>query len=71
MLTTLRTAISAVACLAQRGLFVDGRLRNDLMWGNMCAACFNSKGAGIGWGEGQLYARQPNGDWRMVAGFQR
>ena len=39
------------------------------MWANRCAACFDSKGAGIGWTQGQRYARQPNGDWRMVAGF--
>jgi hypothetical protein len=53
-----------------RGLFVDGRLKDDLIWSNMCAQCFSSKGAGIGWGSGQLYAKQPNGDWRLVAGFQ-
>lgn len=53
--------------LAQRGLSIDGRLRNDLMWGNMRGACFNSKGTGIGWGDGQLYARQPNGDWCPVS----
>ena len=55
--------------LTIRGLFVDGRLRGEAIWGNMCAKCFDSKGAGIGWGSGQLYARQRNGDWRMVAGF--
>jgi hypothetical protein len=53
-----------------RGLFVDGRLRGDLMWSNMCAACFASKGEGLGWGNGQLYARQPDGKWRMVAGWR-
>jgi hypothetical protein len=56
--------------LERRGLFVDGRLRGDLMWGNMCAACFGSRGEGIGWGNGQLYARQPDGKWRMVAGWR-
>ena len=29
--------------LKERGLFVDGRLRGDLMWGNMCAKCFGSR----------------------------
>jgi len=56
--------------LSQRGLFVDGRLRGQLMSGNMCAKCFNAKGEGIGWGSGQLYARQPDGRWRMVAGWR-
>jgi hypothetical protein len=56
--------------LSRRGVFVDGRLRDDLMWGNMCAACFAKLAEGIGWGKGQLYARQPNGDWRLVAGFE-
>ena len=56
--------------LNERAVFVDGRLKDDIMWANMCAQCFLVKGAGIGWGSGQLYARQPNGDWRLVAGFQ-
>jgi len=52
-----------------RGLYVDGRLHGRLMWGNMCAACFGRCGQGIGWGIGQLFARQPDGKWRMVAGW--
>jgi hypothetical protein len=56
--------------LIERGLFVDGRLRGELTWGNMCANCFECKGDGVGWGRGQIYARQPDGAWRMVAGFQ-
>ena len=47
--------------LSARGLFVDGRLGGQLMWGNMCAQCFVENGEGIGWGKGQLYARQPDG----------
>jgi hypothetical protein len=57
--------------LSDRGLFVDGRLRGQPVWGNMCANCFESKGDGIGWGRGQLYARQSSGSWRFVAGFRR
>jgi len=56
--------------LTDRGLFVDGQFRGQDVWGNLCADCFESKGAGIGWGRGQLYARQPNGTWRLVGGFQ-
>ena len=56
--------------LDKRGLYVDGGIRNDAFCGaNMCAPCFEKHGAGIGWGVGQIYARQPNGGWRLVAGF--
>lgn len=55
--------------LNQRGFYVDGRLRGDLMWANLCIPCFKRCGEGVGWGKGQLYARQSNGDWRLVAGF--
>ena len=57
--------------LSTRGVFVDGCLRDQVMWGNMCARCFNAKGAGIGWGKGQLFARQQDGGWLMVAGFRQ
>ena len=56
--------------LSQRGLFIDGKNCGEMTWANMCVACFNVCGEGIGWGRGQLYARQPNGDWRMIAGFR-
>jgi hypothetical protein len=52
----------------RRGVFVDGWLRGHLTTGNMCANCFDSRGEGIGWGQGQLYARQPDSRWRRVAG---
>jgi SpoVK/Ycf46/Vps4 family AAA+-type ATPase len=55
--------------LEVRGLLIDGRVGGGLKWANMCADCFNDRGVGIGCGKGQLYARQPNGDWRLVAGF--
>lgn len=55
--------------LLVRGLFIVRRLQNQLGWANMCVQCFAERGAGVGWGMGQLYARQPNGDWRLVAGF--
>ena len=56
--------------LNTRGLYVDGAIRGQMMWANMCVPCLNVRGSGLGWGKGQLYARQPNGDWRMVAGFR-
>jgi len=61
---------SCGCALSERGLFVDGRLRRDLKWGNMCAPCFATQGEAIGWGVGQLYARQCDGRWRMVAGWR-
>jgi hypothetical protein len=57
--------------LDERGIFVDGKVRNSFEWANMCALCFEKHGEGIGWGRGQLYALQPNGDWRLVAGFEK
>lgn len=57
------------ADLTKRQFFVDGRLRDSLMWGCLCAECFSEQGEGIGWGDGQLYKRQADGDWRLVGGF--
>lgn len=54
----------------QMGLFVDGVVRGGFQWANMCANCFHSKGTGIGEGKGQLYAKQRNGTWRLVGGFE-
>jgi hypothetical protein len=55
--------------LGKRGLLIDGLVQGSLKWANMCADCFSDYGVGIGWGKGQLYARQLNGEWRLVAGF--
>lgn len=56
--------------LEERHLFVDGCLRGQLIWSIMCAECFSRNGEGIGWGKGQLYQRQADGDWLMIAGFR-
>ena len=55
--------------LATRGLAVDGALKDHGMWGYFCIPCFLRECEGIGWGKGQLYAKQPSGEWRLVAGF--
>jgi hypothetical protein len=55
--------------LTTRGLAVDGALKGQGIWGYFCIPCFLRECEGIGWGKGQLYARQPSGDWRLVAGF--
>lgn len=51
------------------GFMVDGRLKGSLMWSNLCARCFAVYGEGLGDGAGQLYAKQRDGRWRLVAGF--
>ena len=54
--------------LLQKELMVDGRLKGELRWADMCAECFLSKGDGIGWGRGQIFKREFGEKWRMVAG---
>lgn len=69
-------ALGAKACdicgrsLEGLGLYVDGKLRSQPGWGNMCAKCFSLGGVGLGWGVGQLYSHQLDGQWRLVAGFR-
>ena len=59
------------ADLKKGGTYVDGKIRDDAGWANMCAPCFEKLGESIGWGVGQLYAQQPDGKWRLVAGFDK
>ncbi len=33
-------------------LFVDGALKGEIRWANMCPQCFLSKGTAVGWGSG-------------------
>ena len=48
---------------------IDGTLRDDpMMWGYMCPDCFEGHGSGSGWGFGQLYQRQADGKWLLMAG---
>lgn len=54
--------------LAGEQFFSDGRLRGDSAWANMCADCSIYHGEGIGWGTGQLYRKERDGRWLMVAG---
>lgn len=54
--------------LSTVGLFVDGNSPR-LGWGNYCAACCLAHGTEVAWGRGQLYAHQPDGSWKGVAGF--
>lgn len=56
--------------LTVRKFLIDGRLRGDLMWANMCSNCFFQRAEGLGWGNGQLYQRETDGRWLLVAGFQ-
>ena len=54
--------------LSGRSFFVDGRVA-DGDWRDMCSQCFFLKGGRIGPGKGQLYQRQTDGRWLLVAGF--
>jgi hypothetical protein len=56
--------------LSRQGLVVDGKMKGQIMWGYFCIPCFLELCEGIGWGKGQLYAKQPSGSWRLVAGFE-
>lgn len=56
--------------LSTVGLFVDGSSPST-GWGNYCASCCISHGVVVGWGKGQLYAKQPDGRWKGIAGFRR
>jgi hypothetical protein len=56
--------------VGELGLFVDGDVRGGGGWANMCARCFEVRGIGIGWGVGQLYARQSDGRPRLASGFR-
>ncbi|MCZ7555967.1 MAG: hypothetical protein M5R41_06145 [Bacteroidia bacterium] len=58
------------ACDFNRGeLLVDGRLRDSITFADMCPRCACLYGSGIGYGDGQLYLRQPDDSWLCVAGF--
>ncbi len=46
----------------------DGRIDGKATWANMCADCTVYHGAGIEWGTGQLYRKEPDGRWLQVAG---
>lgn len=37
-------------------------------WGNLCVVCAQKYSPAIGWGEAQLYERQKNRNWILVAG---
>lgn len=54
--------------LSRETFFSDGRLRGNPAWANMCADCSVYYGEGIGWGTGQLYRKENDGRWLMVAG---
>ena len=55
--------------IAQSRFFIDASLKeNPMMWGCLCTQCFEEEGSGLGIGKGQLYEKQDNGDWLLVAG---
>ena len=54
--------------LAEETFISDGRVDGQAAWANMCADCTVYHGAGIGWGIGQLYRREPDARLLLVAG---
>lgn len=54
--------------LAEETFISDGRVDGQVAWANMCADCTVYHGAGIGWGTGQLYRREPDARLLLVAG---
>ncbi|MBD9529476.1 hypothetical protein [Paracoccus sp. PAR01] len=38
------------------------------MWGNICVICACKYSPKVGWGKAQLYERDGDGIWRLVAG---
>ena len=49
---------------------IDGKVKDREMWVFMCEKCFKSRGVAIGWGFGQLFLREGQCKWLLVAGFQ-
>jgi hypothetical protein len=47
--------------------FVDGKVMRR-GWANLCPACYYGNVLGLGWGEGQLYRKDSNEQWVLVAG---
>jgi len=54
--------------LSRETFMSDGRLREEGVWANMCGDCTVYYGAGLGWGTGQLYRKETDGEWLLVAG---
>lgn len=54
--------------LADEKFMIDGAIKGNTAWANMCADCFRRHGVKIGWGYGQLYKKDTNG-WLLVGGF--
>ena len=51
--------------LDEEQMFIDGRIIDTWSWALMCLECHITYGAGLGTGNGQLYA---SNDRRKVAG---
>lgn len=49
-------------------LMSDCQIGGHDAWANMCADCTVFYGEGIGWGVGQLYRKEPDGQWLLVGG---
>lgn len=55
--------------LTDEKFMIDGAIRENGVWANMCGECFLTYGNKIGWGYGQLYLNDAKGGWLLVGGF--
>jgi hypothetical protein len=55
----------------QEDYFVDGHVKGVAACAFMCADCFAAHSARLGLGIGQLYMRERDGRWWLVAGWPR
>ncbi|AXT70282.1 hypothetical protein ACEV8X_03295 [Vibrio parahaemolyticus] len=57
--------------LQTQRFLIDGSMKPSGFspWAYMCESCFETEGAGIGWGIGQLYEKTSDKRWLLVAGF--
>ena len=56
--------------LKREKYFVDGKVRGESMWANMCGHCYRLLGENIKWGKGQLYKNCDAERWLKVGGFE-
>ena len=51
-----------------RTLFVNGYVPKLGIWMILAPGTFRALGGTLGLGRGQLYEKQPNGDWKKIDG---
>jgi hypothetical protein len=49
-------------------VFVDGKVKGISSWAIMCPDCFNQFGVNLGVGKGQMYEKDKEGKFILIAG---